>query len=578
MSCEQENILAENKDTEEKQTDTTPNCFYRFVSFVGFETIDIIKKAVDSCRKLFHTAYTRLNAPLGRFGSRAAVCAKRIGRSAARPFYTIGHGFTVLRQNTAQARQENRSAFAAAGRTLAIGAKRNKWFFKGILNYSAAAVGIAAVCTVVVIAGSIHVAVAVEYDGCQLGYIESEAVYETASRMLRQRIVATDEIPEFAAPKFTLAVVSDTKLTDEDKLADDLLRSSASDIFEAKGVYIGGEFYGAVVDAAPIEQKVEEILAKYRTGAAGEVVALVKPVTFQEGVFLKKSVIEPEEIVTLLGSEVAGETSYIVQAGDTPSGVAEKNNVSYAEFKAMNPNCETTFLIGSKMYLSKSVPFAEVKVTRRETYRQEIMYKTETVNDSSKSISYMQVTQNGQKGINEITADVEYINGVETGRKTVATKVIQNVVNQKIVKGTKAPVKASAAAKSNTGSASLGSFHFMWPVNGGQISSYWGDGRGHKGLDIRAPRGTSTYAAESGTVSLARWYSGYGYCVIIDHGNGVSTLYGHASKLLVTAGQKVSKGDVISLVGSTGDSSGNHCHFEIRTGGTRINPLPYIGK
>ncbi|MBQ4153266.1 MAG: M23 family metallopeptidase, partial [Oscillospiraceae bacterium] len=83
---------------------------------------------------------------------------------------------------------------------------------------------------------------------------------------------------------------------------------------------------------------------------------------------------------------------------------------------------------------------------------------------------------------------------------------------------------------------------------------------------------------ESGTVELSRWYSGYGYCVIINHGNGIKTLYGHASQLVAKQGQQVKKGDVIMLVGMTGQATGNHLHFEIRTNGTRINPLPYIGR
>ena len=86
----------------------------------------------------------------------------------------------------------------------------------------------------------------------------------------------------------------------------------------------------------------------------------------------------------------------------------------------------------------------------------------------------------------------------------------------------------------------------------------------HTGVDILAPYGTSTYAVEDGVVSLARWYSGYGNCVIIDHGNGVNTLYGHASKLLVKVGQKVKKGGGHLTSGSTGNSYGNHCHFEVR--------------
>lgn len=76
---------------------------------------------------------------------------------------------------------------------------------------------------------------------------------------------------------------------------------------------------------------------------------------------------------------------------------------------------------------------------------------------------------------------------------------------------------------------------------------------------------------------MSKWNGAYGYCVVIDHGNGIKTLYGHASKLIAKVGQKVDKGDVIMLVGTTGRSTGNHCHFEIQKNGTRINPLPYIG-
>ena len=103
----------------------------------------------------------------------------------------------------------------------------------------------------------------------------------------------------------------------------------------------------------------------------------------------------------------------------------------------------------------------------------------------------------------------------------------------------------------------------------------------HNGMDIAAPRGTEIYAAAGGTVEHAGWSSnGFGYNVIINHGNGVKTLYGHASRVLVKTGQKVDQGELIALVGnsglSRGPSGGYHLHFEIRPNGKRINPKPYI--
>ena len=100
----------------------------------------------------------------------------------------------------------------------------------------------------------------------------------------------------------------------------------------------------------------------------------------------------------------------------------------------------------------------------------------------------------------------------------------------------------------------------------------------HTGLDIGAPYGTNIKAAAGGRVSFAGEKGGYGYLVIIDHGNNVQTYYGHCSKLLVSVGEQVEAGDVIAKVGSTGNSTGNHLHFEIRKNGKALNPQQYTYK
>lgn len=100
----------------------------------------------------------------------------------------------------------------------------------------------------------------------------------------------------------------------------------------------------------------------------------------------------------------------------------------------------------------------------------------------------------------------------------------------------------------------------------------------HKGIDIGAPNGTPIYAAADGVVDTAKYSGGYGNLVVLDHGNGVETYYGHASKLCVSKGQSVKAGDLIAYVGSTGYSTGNHLHFEIRLNGNQINPQLYVYK
>ena len=118
---------------------------------------------------------------------------------------------------------------------------------------------------------------------------------------------------------------------------------------------------------------------------------------------------------------------------------------------------------------------------------------------------------------------------------------------------------------------------FMWPVNGGYISDVFGSNRNHKGLDIAAPEGTDIYAAAEGKVIAAGWNTGgYGYFVMIDHGNGYATLYGHMSKVIASNGAEVKCGDLIGEVGTTGDSTGNHLHFEVRYQNVCQNPASYI--
>lgn len=115
---------------------------------------------------------------------------------------------------------------------------------------------------------------------------------------------------------------------------------------------------------------------------------------------------------------------------------------------------------------------------------------------------------------------------------------------------------------------------FQWPVLGYITQGYW---YGHRAIDIGVPVGTAVYAADSGFVSFAGWTDiGYGYLVVIDHANGFATYYAHLSKIYVTAGQKVERGQVIAASGNTGWSTGPHIHFEIRYMGVPQNPRAYL--
>ena len=112
---------------------------------------------------------------------------------------------------------------------------------------------------------------------------------------------------------------------------------------------------------------------------------------------------------------------------------------------------------------------------------------------------------------------------------------------------------------------------------GNRIDPITGQRRGHTGIDLAVPTGTPIRAALPGTVTVSSYdRGGYGYYVMIDHGNGLTTLYGHCSQLMVSVGRAVEAGTVVAMSGSTGRSTGPHLHFEVRVNGDRVNPRSYL--
>lgn len=166
------------------------------------------------------------------------------------------------------------------------------------------------------------------------------------------------------------------------------------------------------------------------------------------------------------------------------------------------------------------------------------------------------------KNINSAEQTVEVASAVETAE----IEVLEVVKEQEKIKA-----------------ATLDGVYFAVKPVTGTITSRYGaveDIRDHthKGLDIAAPYGTKIMAAADGKVSYSGWMGGYGNLIIIDHGNGIQTYYGHCSKLYASVGDEVEAGECIAAVGSTGYSTGNHLHFEIRKNGAQINPQKYLYK
>lgn len=324
------------------------------------------------------------------------------------------------------------------------------------------------------------------------------------------------------------------------------------------------------------EKSDEEAPKADTLSANNEIISFVQSIRVERGLYPVSSVESLQSINVKLDSVVEGEQTYTIQQGDSPSLVADKVGIPTQTLINLNPDVTQSMLVGDVLVISHEQPFLQTKTVKTVTEEKEIAFKTETERDHNKASGYEKVVQEGKNGLEEIVSEVTYIDGYETERTVISKTTLQEPVTAKIVVGS---LTSSQYNFSGSGTASTESNvgGYIWPVNGGYISCpIWGYS-GHTGTDIAAPAGTTIWASKGGTVAYAGWSNGYGYNVLINHGDGTKTRYAHCSSLAVYTGQQVSQGQVVGYVGQTGWASGNHCHFEIISNGTFLDARNYIG-
>lgn len=309
------------------------------------------------------------------------------------------------------------------------------------------------------------------------------------------------------------------------------------------------------------EQKTEDVSAQAADDG-------VKYVGFSEKIQVMETYVGKDQIkdrdtaFSEITAENDEESIYVVEPGDCLSIIAEKNNMSIDEIKELNPDIESDDDIYYDDRLNVTVPKAAVQilVEKQETYEEE--YNAEVVyeDDNSMYIGETEVVQEGVPGKHIVTDLVTYKGDTETDREQLEENVQVAAVAQIVKRGTKSKPT------------------YMFPVTNWNVTSNFGYrwGRLHAGTDVGVPIGTTVRASRGGQVITAGWVGGYGNCVIIDHGDGVATRYGHLSEVTVSVGQYVDQGEQIALSGNTGRSTGPHLHFEIRINGEAVDPLPYL--
>jgi murein DD-endopeptidase MepM/ murein hydrolase activator NlpD len=220
--------------------------------------------------------------------------------------------------------------------------------------------------------------------------------------------------------------------------------------------------------------------------------------------------------------------------------------------------------------LKQAKAVIEAKKLQTETQKNQIALITQQL--ATQKASAEDRAQSESILVNRLKSDREALSAAEQQLAAESEKISKNI-QQKLAANIAFPGTIFVP----------GSGQFILPADGPMTSPFgWrvhpilGTSRFHNGLDFGAEYGSLIKAADNGVVIAAEWSGGYGNAVIIDHGNGITTLYGHTSQMYVTVGQAVQKGQPIAAVGSTGFSTGPHLHFEVRRQGEPIDPMPFL--
>ncbi len=460
-----------------------------------------------------------------------------------------------------------------------------------IANFVAPIVGVTILAATLTYFQGINYALSVEYSGQHLGYIAQENDFYEAQQLVLDRMINEEyQAADSSQPVFHIVIANKEDLTDPETLANRIIAISQNEVEEADGVYIEGAFLGALKNGSEFLIYLDSILEDYRTGIDHELVQFVKSITVRRGIYPTSSVMPLYRITQEMESDQTRIVEHRVAEGETLPQIAAAYDVTVEELLELNSmlaerdaetdeetgetNPETISLItGERLTVARVTMDLGVQVTRREVYTEDIPYGTTNVEDSRYYKGYQVTLSAGVNGKQEVTADVTYIDGEEVSENRIgAPVVLQEPVNARVMVGTM-PILTYLPSGENSSDS------FMWPVKGGKVSAGLYGYYGHTGMDIAAPAGTEIRASKDGQVTYATNYSiwPYGKSVVISHGNGVITRYAHCSSVFVTYGQYVRQGDLIGLVGRTGNATGNHCHFEIRINGAIMNPANYIG-
>ncbi|HZX46789.1 MAG TPA: M23 family metallopeptidase [Clostridia bacterium] len=411
----------------------------------------------------------------------------------------------------------------------------------------------------------------VSINGIPIGVVKEQQMAMEVLDRLDDEMLAEDE---------NLVLTADLRVEKIkiDKTKDNLLDEESLEKELRKNIELRKKAITLCVDGSPVVSvigmdKAQNLLERVKEAFTPEKQEVtVTQVSIKERADLLDNPVEPEDVMDpedaykyLLNGTTESKV-YTVSRGDSLWGISRKHNISVEDLERANPGIDPKRLqIGQQLNMIVPKPFLTVVTEEIASLKENIPYETEYKESSDFYKGESIVTVAGKYGEKEIKARITRENGIETGREILEEKVVKQPVTRMVAIGTKPP-----PPRQGTGT-------FAYPARGKITSGFGRRGRkNHNGIDIALPNGTPVKAADGGTVTFSGRQGTYGYLVIIDHGEGYTSYYGHNSKNLVSKGDKVHKGQTIALSGNTGRSTGPHLHFEVRKFGIPVNPINYL--
>lgn len=461
--------------------------------------------------------------------------------------------------------------------------------------------------TAVVLSGAILVSscalcYTVDAQGQSVSYFQGEETYTKAVSQAEARtskILDTDY-------SFTEEVTVRTTLAPKDRLESttqvaDSIMEIIPELEHVYTLWVDGVMVGAVQEADDINQAMALVKEHYATPETLSIQVDSQVSLRYEYVSSETGILTAQELAALLLEESPQTFPYTVQEGDTLEVLLERFAMTQERFQALNPDVDlsahatamgielsdsgeedmadlveiwaaefgTPLEAGMELTIEQTCPRLVVSTVEEQSLTRAVAPEFQTQPDSTMFTGEQRIVQEGTAGEEAVLARVVKRCGVPVASTDLSAVTTAEATPLIVATGTQPKPQLPDGCL------------FLWPVRGPITSDYgyrfiFGETNFHRGVDIAAPAGTAINAAADGVVTFAGERGTYGNLVVVSHQNGFVTYYAHCSKLLVNVGDTVTQGQPVAAVGSTGRSTGPHCHFEVRYQNSPIDPLLYL--